>query len=144
MPRSIASRFHPSYSKLTAFLIILLIISIHLAVRGSFTYAMPPYNPRLSYGLSTARSNLPHRSQISSFPQLAYAAPLLSLSDVPSSHFIQIAIQIFLRPNRLFIRLPSRYCSFCSFRAIAVRNPALFAFRPEAFPTNKYRLTDYS
>lgn len=45
---------------------------------------------------------------------------------------------------RLFIRLPSRYCSLRSFRIIAVCNPVLFAFRPEAFPTNEYRLTDYS
>lgn len=67
-----------------------------------------------------------------------------SVSNVPSSHFIQITIQIFLRVIRLFVRLLSRYCSFRSFRVIAVRNPALFAFRPEAFPTNEYRPTDYS
>lgn len=58
-PRSIASCFHSSYSELTAFLIILYIISVHLPVSGSFTYAMPPYNPHLSYGLFTACSNSP-------------------------------------------------------------------------------------
>lgn len=55
--RSIASCFHPSYSELTVFLIILIIISANLPVSGGFTYAMPPYNPYLSYGLSNARSN---------------------------------------------------------------------------------------
>lgn len=58
-PRSIESRFHISYSEPTVFLIILFIISANLPVRGGFTYAMPPYNPHLSYGLSTARSNPP-------------------------------------------------------------------------------------
>lgn len=86
----------------------------------------------------------PYCSQISSFQQLEQAVLLLSVNDEPSSHFIQIAIQIFLRFIRLFIRLPSRYCFFRSFRVIAVRNPALFAFRPEALPTNKYCPTDYS
>ena len=67
-----------------------------------------------------------------------------SVSNVPSSHFIQITIQIFLCVVRLSIRLPSRYCFFCSFQDIAVCNPALFAFRPEAFLTNEYCPTDYS
>lgn len=56
-PCSIASCSHLSYSELTVFLIILFIISANLPVRGGFTYAMPPYNPYLSYGLSNARSN---------------------------------------------------------------------------------------
>lgn len=56
-PRSIASCLHPTHRELTAFLIILYIISVHLPVSGSFTYAMPPYNPHISYGLFTARSN---------------------------------------------------------------------------------------
>lgn len=86
----------------------------------------------------------PYCSQISSFQQPGHVVPLWTVNDVPSSYFIQIAIQILLRLIRLFIRLPSRYCSFRSFRTIAVRNPVLFAFRPEAFPTNKFRLTDYS
>lgn len=86
----------------------------------------------------------PHCSQISSFQQLEHAVPLLSVSDVPSSHFIQITIQIFLCLIRLLVCLPSHYYSFCSFQDIAVRNPALFAFRPEAFPTNEYCPTDYS
>lgn len=55
--RSIASCFHPSYCELIAFLIVLFLISVRLPVRGGFTYAMSPYNPYLSYGLSPARSN---------------------------------------------------------------------------------------
>lgn len=86
----------------------------------------------------------PYCSQISSFQQLGHVVPLWTVSDVPSSHFIQITIQILLFVVRLSIRLPSRYCSFRSFWVIAVRKPMLFAFRPDAFPTNKYRLTDYS
>ena len=70
--------------------------------------------------------------------------PPLVGSAVPSPHFIQIPRQIFLCFIRLLVRLLSRYYSSGSFRAIALRNPALYAYRPAAFTTAEYRLTDYS
>lgn len=79
-----------------------------------------------------------------SFPQLTHTMPSLFVSAVPSPHFIQIPRQIFLRFICLPVRLTSRYRSCRSFRAIALRNPALYAYLPAAFTTAEYRLTDYS
>ena len=79
-----------------------------------------------------------------SFPQLARTVPLVSVSDVLSSHFIQNTTQIFLRLIHLLVRPSSRYCSFRSFWVIALRNPTLYTYRPDAFPTNEYRPIGYS
>ena len=128
-PRSIASCyycFRPSYSEPTAFLIILFLIIINdgknngiggmrlikfilfliyarLPVGCGVTCAVPPYNPHLSRGLSTARSDSRH-----------YSRPLVSPADAHDAVSVRQRRTVSTLHSNPKTNLPALYLSTCS------------------------------
>ena len=105
-PRSIASCyycFRPSYSEPTAFLIILFLIYARLPVGCGVTCAVPPYNPHLSRGLSTAWSDSRH-----------YSRPLVSPADAHDAVSVRQRRTVSTLHSNPKTNLPALYLSTCS------------------------------